>query len=75
MKNLIRIISLTLVVFFGSVGASWGADFNKGVAAAQSGDFGTALHEWTPLAKQGDADAQYSLGVMYEKGRGCCQGQ
>ena len=70
MKNLTRIISLTLAVFFGSVGTSWGADFNKGVAAAQSGDFATALREWTPLAKQGDADAQYSLGVMYEKGEG-----
>ena len=70
MKNLIRIISLTLTVFFGSVGTSWGADFNKGLAAAQSGDFATALSEWTPLAKQGDADAQFSLGVMYEKGEG-----
>ena len=70
MKNLTRIISLTLAVFFGSVGISWGADFNKGVAAAQSGDFATALREWTPLAKQGDADAQFSLGVMYEKGEG-----
>ena len=69
-KNLIRIISLTLAVFFGSVGTSWGADFNKGVAAVQSGDFATALREWTPLAKQGDADAQFSLGVMYEKGEG-----
>tara|TARA_B110000014_G_C19986057_1_gene510628 strand:- start:271 stop:780 length:510 start_codon:yes stop_codon:yes gene_type:complete len=70
MKNLIRIISLTLAVFLGSVGTSWGADFNKGVAAVQSGDFATALREWTPLAKQGDADAQFSLGVMYEKGEG-----
>ena len=70
MKNLIRIISLTLAVFLGSVGTGWGADFNKGLAAAQSGDFATALHEWTPLAKQGDADAQFSLGVMYEKGEG-----
>ena len=69
-KNLIRIISLTLAVFFGSMGTSWGADFNKGVAAVQSGDFATALREWTPLAKQGDADAQFSLGVMYEKGEG-----
>jgi len=70
MKNLIRIISLTLAVFLGSVGTSWGADFNKGVAAAQSGDFATALREWTPLAKQGDADAQFSLGVMYVNGTG-----
>ena len=70
MKNLIRIISLTLAVFLGSVGTGRAADFNKGLAAAQSGDFATALREWTPLAKQGDADAQFSLGVMYEKGEG-----
>ena len=33
-------------------------DFQKGLTAAQSGDFATALREWTPFAKQGDADAQ-----------------
>jgi hypothetical protein len=30
----------------------------------------TALRELTPLAEQGNADAQYYLGVMYHKGRG-----
>jgi hypothetical protein len=29
------------------------ADFQKGLTAAQSGDFATALREWTPLPKQG----------------------
>ena len=28
---------------------------------------------WLPLAEQGDASAQYNLGVMYEKGRGVPQ--
>ena len=46
------------------------ADFDKGLTAAQSGDSKTALAEWTPLAEQGHADAQYSLGVMYENGEG-----
>jgi hypothetical protein len=27
--------------------------FSKGLTAAKSGDFSTALWEWTPLAKQG----------------------
>ena len=49
---------------------SWSQDFQKGLAAAHSGDFATALREWTPLAKQGNADAQYNLGVMYENGQG-----
>ena len=28
------------------------------------------MRNWEPLAKQGNADAQYNLGVMYEKGQG-----
>ena len=70
MKTLTRTICLTLTLLLGSVGTSWGADFNKGLAAAQSGDFATALGEWRPLAEQGVADAQYNLGVMYDKGKG-----
>ena len=48
-------------------------DFKKGLTAAQSGDFATALREWTPLAEQGNATAQYNLGLMFEKGRGVPQ--
>jgi len=70
MKNLTAILCLTLTLFLGSVGNSESADFQKGLTAAQSGDFATALREWTPLAKQGNADAQYNLGLMYYKGDG-----
>ncbi|PHS09962.1 MAG: hypothetical protein COA89_01515, partial [Acidithiobacillus sp.] len=73
MKNLIFTICLTLAVLLGSVGTSWGADFQKGVAAYDSGDFATALREWRPLAEKGDADAQFNLGVMYSKGQGVPQ--
>ena len=48
-------------------------DFQKGHAAAQAGDFATALQEWTPLAEAGDANAQYNLGVMYRQGYGVPQ--
>lgn len=37
------------------------------------GDFATALSEWTALAEQGDADAQYNIGVMYANGQGVTQ--
>ena len=70
MKNLTATICLTVVVLLGSAGTSWSADVQKGLTAAQSGDFATALSEWIPLAKQGNADAQYNLGVMYENGHG-----
>jgi uncharacterized protein len=32
-----------------------------------------ALREWTPLAEQGDADAQSNLGFLYVKGQGVLQ--
>ena len=72
MKTL-RTICLTLTLLLGSVGTSWGADFYKGVDAYKSGDFATALREFRPLAEQGDAGAQYSLGWMYLKGEGVPQ--
>jgi TPR repeat protein len=49
------------------------ADFQAGTYAYKSGDFATALREWRPLAEQGDADAQYNLGLMYDKGYGVPQ--
>ena len=52
---------------------SLGADFQKGFAAAQTGDFATALREWTPLAEQGVAQAQFNLGLMYSLGNGVLQ--
>ena len=49
------------------------ADFQDGLAAFLRGDYATALQEFKPLAEQGDADAQFNLGVMYQKGRGVPQ--
>jgi TPR repeat protein len=49
------------------------ADYKAGEDAYNRGDFATALHEWRPLAEQGDALAQYNLGVLYRKGRGVPQ--
>ena len=73
MKNLTLTICLTLAFLLGSTETSWGADFNKGHAAYESGDFATALREWRPLAEQGNASAQHNLGWMYRKGEGVPQ--
>lgn len=48
-------------------------DFDKGLKAARAGDFATALREWTPLAEQSHATAQYNLGQMYRLGQGVPQ--
>jgi TPR repeat protein len=65
------IIALLLVSLVSS--PSWGADFDKGFAAYDRGDFEIALRKWTPLAEQGDADAQFNLGFMYRNGFGVLQ--
>ena len=73
MKSSLTAICLTLVLSLGITGAAWSADFQKGAAAAQSGDYATALREWKPLAEQGNADAQNNLGLMYREGQGVPQ--
>ena len=49
--------------------AVW-AGVEEGLAAAQQGDYATALSEWGPLAEGGEPAAQYYLGRLYEQGKG-----
>ena len=70
MKSLVLAFITTLALSFTPVLA---ADFLKGLHAAQTGDYATALREWAPLAERGDAAAQFNLGLMYENGRGVPQ--
>ncbi len=44
-----------------------------GEKALDKGDYATALKEWRLAAAQGDADAQYGLGVIYKHARGVPQ--
>jgi uncharacterized protein len=46
------------------------ADFKAGEKAHHHGDYATALREWEPLAKHGQAVAQYNLGLLYANGQG-----
>ena len=46
------------------------SDLQKGIIAFNNGGYATALREWMPLAEQGNADAQASLGIMYAFGNG-----
>ena len=46
------------------------ADYQAGMDANKRGDYATALREWRPLAEQGHAVAQYSLGLLYANGQG-----
>jgi TPR repeat protein len=66
-KKIVTGLTLSLLLASGVANA---ADFDKGFDAYGSGDFKTALIEWTPLAEQGHAKAQYWLGIMYDVGEG-----
>jgi TPR repeat protein len=48
-------------------------NYQIGSDAYERGDYATALREWQPLAKQGEADAQVSLGWLYSNGHGVPQ--
>ena len=69
LQSLVLAITLLLV----SVSVATAQNFNKGLEAAQSGDYQTALREWRPLAEQGDKQAQALLGMMYDEGQGVLQ--
>lgn len=45
-------------------------DYNDGLLAAEMGDYDTAVGKWQPLAKQGDAMAQFNLALLYHRGLG-----
>ena len=61
-------IYLMIILFVAIAAAVSAQDFDQGFAAFKSGDYSSALKEWKPLAEQGSAPAQYSLGVMYAHG-------
>ena len=73
MKHAIKSVSLGFSLLLANGSIVYAQDFAKGFEATQKGDFATALSEWRPLAQQGDADAQYNLGLMYGNGQGVTQ--
>jgi hypothetical protein len=63
MKKLLT--ALVVIVSMGTASSVCAADFAKGWSAYKAGDYATALREWTPLAEQGNAYAQYNLGILF----------
>jgi len=73
----ITIVCLQLLMVLGlllGTQATVKADqLNEGLAAYDTGNYQKAFKLFKPLAEQGHAYAQYSLGFMYDKGRGTLQ--
>jgi TPR repeat protein len=60
-----------LAAMFASIlGSPALAGFEEGVAAYQANDIPLAVKEFRAAAEQGDANSQFNLGLMYEKGIG-----
>ncbi len=70
--KLALIVALCAGFTLGLAAPAW-AGFDEGVAAYKRGDYATAIREWRPLAEQGDAEAQFFLGLMYYIGKGVTQ--
>ena len=72
---------MKIKLWVGAVGLALGllvqsaaaGQFEDATAAYHRKDYQTAIKLWKPLAEQGDAKAQYNLGVLYGKGRGVPQ--
>ncbi len=59
-----------IFLLFWLVTPATAADFDRGLAAYDNGDYSVALQEFRSLAEDGHAGAQYQLGRMYDKGKG-----
>jgi TPR repeat protein len=72
----LRILVLYCFAFL-STSAAFGADVpgddSSALAAYESGDYAQAFLLFEPLAANGDANAQFMLGLMYANGQGVAQ--
>ena len=66
------IVALCTGFTLGLTAPAW-AGFEEGEAAYNRGDYATAIREFRPLAEQGDAYAQFNVGLMYSEGEGVPQ--
>lgn len=65
-----KLIKAMIVCAAMMAGAANAASFEGAVAAYQRGDYASVLRTFADEADQGNAKAQYNLGLMYQKGQG-----
>ena len=72
-KPLTFLLALTFLFLFSGSSVVFADDLQDGSDAYKKQDYKTAYKLFLPLAEQGDAKAQYGLGVMYKNGQGVPQ--
>lgn len=66
-----KVKSIIFAAIIGFTSTAAMADrFDDGVVAFIKGDSATAMKIWQPLAQNGNAEAQYHLGYMFQTGTG-----
>ncbi|MGA9851037.1 MAG: tetratricopeptide repeat protein [Roseiarcus sp.] len=73
MERLINTLIAGGVLAFVLFGVAVAGPLEDGQAAYLRGDYAAVLAYWGPLAEQGDARAQGTLGWMYDTGQGVAQ--
>ena len=75
-NRVVRLLRATPTVLFllcFVAGTAVAGPFEDALAAHKRGDFATALRLFRPLANQGNANAQFNLGLIFEQGQGVPQ--
>ena len=68
-----KLIILFISIYALALSSGWASETYDGKMALINGEYETALRILTSMAEQGDADAQYHLGLMYRDGKGVVQ--
>ena len=66
-------LMLSLIIALLCADAVHAGDYEDGKAAYERRDYTTALTKFRSAAQQGSASAQFSLGLMYDEGKGVAQ--
>ncbi|HYD79030.1 MAG TPA: tetratricopeptide repeat protein [Paucimonas sp.] len=72
MKRILLALKLTALLSTAFGTNAW-ANYNDGLAAYQARNYPRAVKEFTPLANQGNREAQHLLGLMHYTGQGIPQ--
>ena len=67
------LLALTFLFLFSGSSVVFADVFQDATDALNRKDYKTAHRLWLPLAEQGNVEAQYELGLMYEQGQGVPQ--
>ena len=69
-QTMLKVIMLICSLFSGSVLAQQSPELAEAIAAFNGRDYAEALTRFETLARDGNAEAQFRLGFIYERGEG-----